>query len=496
MLNFISMKKQYSIAIFFLFSVSAIVAQTFTTPNTGVDWTLADIANASPGTISVSGNEYTLQENLIIAANDKVRIDSDAIVFIESALLLTVFGELDVTASDTQFLAADIAMPYEGFRFEELSIVNIQNATIKNGGGLRVLTEDFTINNSVISENVAGGATTGAVISISRGTPQITNNIITLNELPAIGSAANSATSPTISGNTIEGNNTENSNRPQINLGITDPTIVLQIINNTIIGNPANTQVGGIALANFVGGAINAVIAGNEIRDNRFGITILGGNAIVEISENSIEDNNTQGEPNLGGSGINLNSTTNDMEVTASLNEIRGNLWGITLQGEATINLGDEAGNIGGNTFSENGNNGDVFALFNNTQNTISALNNCWVEGVENTLAIAESVISHQVDDPALGEVLFDPVSCDTLSVEDLLINDISMFPNPATNAIHFISETTIENIVILNTNGAVVLEKELTDNNTQVAIDLSSGLYFVVFKTNNAQGVRKLIVK
>lgn len=479
-----------------LFISTAVIAQTYTTPNTGVDWTLTDIANASPTTIVINGDTFTLQENLIIAENDKLRIDTDATVLIEQDILITVFGEFDVTADDTQFLALDATMPYEGFRFEEFSTINIQNATIKNGGGLRVLTETFTINNSVVTENVEDGATTGGVISLSRGTPQITNNQITFNALPAISSAANSQVSATISGNYIEGNNSANANRPQINLGTTSPTTDLQILNNQIIGNVQNTEAGGIAIANFVGGTIRAVISGNEIRDNRYGITILGGNATVEISNNSIENNNTQGNPNLGGSGINVNSTTNDGDITAFLNEIRGNLWGITLQGESSINLGDDVGNVGGNVFSENRNNNEVFALYNNTPNTITALRNCWVEGVENTLEIAESVIFHQQDDASLGEVLFDPVNCIVLGVTSNTFENFNFYPNPATNKIQFSSELEITNVEIISANGISVFEKELTVNQNEIQFNLSSGFYFVIFKTGGNQVVRKLVIE
>jgi hypothetical protein len=495
--NLNTMSHPYSFLFLFLISFTSVIAQTYTTPNTGVDWTLDDIANASPQTITVNGDEYTLLENLIIAANDKVRIETAATVLLESEILITVFGEFEVTASETQFLAADAAMPYEGFRFEQFSIINIQNATITNGGGLRVLTEAFTINNSILTENVAGGATTGAVISLSRGMPQITNNQITLNELPAISSAANSQVSATISGNLIQGNNTGNSNRPQINMGTTSASEVLQISNNTIIGNPANTEVGGIAIANFVGGAINALITNNIIINNRYGITILGSNATVEISENIIEDNNTQGNPNLGGSGININSDTNDGEIRAFLNEIRGNLWGITLQGVSSINLGDDIGAEGNNIFSENGNNGQVYALYNNTPNTISALLNCWVEGGDVTLAEAESVIFHQQDDASLGEVLFNPVSCGIMSVDDILLNDVSFYPNPAIDVIHFSSEIPISKIAIHNANGATVLEKKLVENSTKIDFNLPAGLYFVVFMTDDkTQGIRKLVVQ
>src|SRR5690606_40708145 len=62
-------------------------------------------------------------------------------------------------------------------------------STIEYGGGLRVLTETFSIDNCTLTNNVSG-ATTSAVIQLSRGMPQITNNTISFNENPAIGSAA------------------------------------------------------------------------------------------------------------------------------------------------------------------------------------------------------------------------------------------------------------------------------------------------------------------
>ena len=489
------MKHITSLLLMIFLTCATVLAQTYTTPNTGVDWTLTDIANASPSTISVNGSEFTLLENLVIAENDKLRIDTDATLLFEDAILLTVFGEFEVSATQSIFTAADTSLPYEGFRFEEFSIITIQNATITKGGGLRVLTEDFTIDNCIITENVEGGATTGAVISLSRGTPQITNNEITFNELPAISAAANSDVSATISGNYIEGNNTLNANRPQINLGTTSTTEDLQIIDNIIIGDPLNTEAGGIAIANLVGGTIRAVISNNEIRDNRYGIAVIGGNATVEISHNVIEDNNTQGNPNLGGSGINVNSSTNDVEINAFNNEIRRNLWGITLQGEASINLGDDIDNDGGNIFSENGNNGEVFALYNNTPNTISALRNCWVEGEVNTLALAESVIFHQPDDNTLGEVLFDPVNCEVLEIVENSLESFRFYPNPTKNSLHFDAGFSIKKVEIFSVNGVSVFHTEIPGNQNKITFHLDSGMYFVRFTSNDGQFTKKLLI-
>lgn len=480
-----------TLLLFLTFTIA--IAQDFTTPNTGVTWTLDDIAAASPTTITISGNEYTLLGNLTIAENDAVIIDSDLTLLIEAEKLITVFGAFTVDSNAVTITALDENAPYEGFRFEEFSEIDIQNATIQYGGGLRVLTETFSIDGSTLTNNVSG-ATSSAVIQLSRGMPQITNNTISQNDLPAIGSAANSAVSAYIFNNTIEANNQANGNRPQVNLGTTMANEPLQIIQNTIIGDPAAEQTGGIAIANFVGGDVNVIIENNTIRNNRYGVTILGPVDSAEIINNIIENNNIQGDPNLGGSGINLNTSTAREAVIVSENEIRGNLWGITLQGEATINLGDDSGNPGNNIFSENENGGEVYALFNNTPNTIQAKNNCWIEGQQSTEQEVEAVIFHVVDDANLGEVIFDPFLCGVLGVAENGIENFSFYPNPVKNEINFNNIFSFENIAIYGVQGNLIFSEAISEGKNTVTINLPSGLYFVNF-SNDAQTVTKKMI-
>ena len=487
------MKKIILITFLTLFTCAFVFAQDYTTPNTGVTWTLDDIAAASPTTITVAGSDYTLLGNLTIAENDTVIIDSDLTLSIDADKLITVFGAFTVDSNAVTITALDVNTPYEGFRFEEFSEIDINNATIEYGGGLRVLTETFSIDNCTITNNVSG-ATTSAVIQLSRGLPQITNNTISFNENPAIGSAANSAVSAYIFNNTIEGNNQANSNRPQINLGTTLANEPLQIIQNTIIGDPALDQAGGIAIANFVSGNVNVVIDNNIIRGNRYGITMLGINDSAEITNNIIEDNNIQGDPNLGGSGINLNSSTATNAVVVSGNEIRRNLWGITMQGSASINLGDDASNPGGNIFSENGNGGEVYALYNNTANTISAKNNCWIEGQQSTEQQVEDVIFHSVDDPTLGEVTFDPFLCGILGVAENAIENFSFYPNPVKNEINFNNIVSFEKVQIYGVQGNLISSATISEGQNTLPVNLPSGLYFVNF-SNDAQTVTKKMI-
>lgn len=490
--------KKITISFFLsLFAYSLIVAQTFTTPNTGVNWTLDEIAVASPSTITISGSTYTLWENLIVAENDTVYIDSELTLAINADLLITVFGSFLVvtTGEIVTITAVDQNAPYKGFRFEEFSDIELQNATIEYGGGLRVLTETFSLARSMLRHNVAG-ATTSAVVQLSRGNLNIFNNSFLSNDLPAIGSAANAQVSARIEGNYLEGNNQENSNRPQINLGVTKTNDGLVIMNNTIIGDPALDMVGGIAVANFVGGNITALIEGNIIRNNRYGITIIGPSDFVWIRNNVIEDNNTQGDPMLGGSGISFNSATARTPVRVSGNEFRRNLWGITVIDQAVINMGDDADVPGQNIFSENGNGGEIFALYNNTANTVSAKHNCWVEGQQSTLEQVEEVIFHKTDDPSLGEVIFEPFLCGVLGVEDYAISNFSFYPNPIKDQINFNNLFSFKILDIYGVQGNLISSETISEGLNSMSINLPSGLYFVKFSNSNESITKKMVVE
>jgi hypothetical protein len=470
-----------------------LVAQ-YTTPGTGVDWTLDDIAAASPTTLTLSGDTYTLHEDLIIASPDIVRIDTNLTWLIEADLRITVFGSFLVTGEAVTIRAADSELPFDGFRFEEFSEILIQNTLLEYGGGLQVLTENFTLDNSTVRYQHSGTATGGA-IALSRGMPVLTNNTISFNDNPAISSAANASVSPLISGNHIEANNQTNNNRPQINLGPTRASDTLRIINNTLIGDRDLMMAGGIALANLVGGTILAQIEGNTIRDNRYGITIVGPTQHVIISHNIIEDNDTQGDPMLGGSGINLNAPTGGQEVWVYENQIRRNLWGVTIQGPVQANLGDDFDNPGGNVFADNGNNGEVVALYNNGPETIPAQHNCWIEGEEITLEQAEEVIVHKTDDPSLGEVLYDPV-CELVSVEEFVLNSVRLYPNPVYNQLYYESAVPLDRLQIFDIHGRRVMDIQPSATSGLINLEVTSGLYLIQLEYAGSQSIQKISVR
>jgi len=461
----------------------------YTTPGTGVNWGLNDILiNAPAGVLSFSDGIYTLSQNLTIASADTFSITETTVLHIDANVQLEVAGTFTADAENILITASNIAAPYDSIRFEENSTGFLRNVTINYGKGIRASTGNFQMYNCSMSYHVAG-TTTSAAISFSTGRPIVDNSRFTFNVVPALGSGANQEVAAIITNNYIEGNNTSNTNRPQINMGPSGNDTI-RITGNTIKGNRELLMVGGISASSLLGNLNKVVIDNNIITDNRYGITVAGANSSGYIRGNIIEDNNTQNSPNLGGSGISLNATgAATMNIIASQNQIRRNLWGITVIGTANINLGsnDEATfNEGGNIFSENANGGQTYALFNNTALPISAVNNCWIEGTTPTAETVENVISHQVDNAALGLVTFTPFTSCLLETTAFENTKFSYYPNPNSGLISIETEES-GNAEIYNLGGQMLLKSALKSGTNDIPLDLPSGIY--IMKTTTASG-------
>lgn len=460
------------------------ITQEFSTPNLGVNWSLEDVLQNSEGVVSFEDNVYTISQDILVAQNDTLTLSVNQNILMDEDVLLTVEGtflSLGQPESLVTINASDSLTPYKGFRFTEESTVKINATVINNGGGLKAITPNFEMTNSFLSYNHSG-VSTGGVVSFSYGSPLVQGNSFTENDLPAVSSPANRMVSARIIDNVIYGNGQANLNRPQINMGTTGLD-TLKIIGNLITGDRNLNMVGGIGISNFTGGDIVAVIEGNTITDNRYGITVAGGNAYVEIVDNMIEDNDTQGDPMLGGSGISVNSTVDSQHIIAKLNSIRGNLWGITIIDKASMNLGDDEDNEGGNVFADNGNGGVVYALYNNSTSMILAKHNCWIEGGDPTLEEVAEVIVDVADDATLGEVIYDPINCGVLSLnENKEQEKITIYPNPVQDVFTVLNPSGLKKAQIYSLDGRLVATHSLVKGVNRIACDLGAGVYLINF--------------
>lgn len=474
----------------------------FTSPNTGITYNLTSLAQAAAGTVTNNGDHFLISQNVTISANDKLIIDENTTIKLNKDVMLYVFGQYQTNSTQLTYTTNVAGEAYKGIRFEDTSSANLKNTTIENGGGLRVNTSNFVMDNCIVRYNqivTSGAASSAAVQFGSTNGILIKNSQFLENVGSALGSGANISVSGTIDNNYFYGNNTANSNRPQINMGPGGSAGII-ITNNQIIGNRTLKLTGGISASALIGGANNVKIENNTIRDNRYGITVAGNSSYGTLAKNIIENNNTENLPMNGGSGINfIGSGSAIMDVKVSENQVRGNLWGVTLQGTAQANFGsDVAGkeNIGMNVFKDNGNGGLTYALFNNTPNDLEAKFNCWREGEQSTDAMVEDVITHKVDDTKYGTVNFTPYNCGvTQAVNDVNKTKLQVYPNPSHGDFSFKSETS-GNIVVTDLSGKLIYSGIVVKGENKISLKASTGVYILNFNNGTSKASSKIIVK
>lgn len=489
------MTKKLLIVVFLIFAKTITSAQ-YTTPGTGVNWTMADLVANAPTAVSLNAGIYNISQNITIAATDALRIETDnTTVHINAGVLITVAGSFITNAQNITITAtpAEPQTYFQGFRFEDNSVADFNNTTITYGGGIRVLTANFLMDNCTVSYHNAG-ASTGGAIGFSKGSPKVTNSTFKFNNQPAFSSGATNLVSATFTNNYLEFNSQTANNRPQINMGPSGNDTI-RIVGNTIKGNRLNTTIGGIAVANFTTSPNRVIIDNNTIFDNRYGITVTGPTSSGYIRGNIIYDNDTENAPMNGGSGISLSAATPGMNIIIANNQIRDNIWGITLVTEGHANLGDGTANSpGGNIFSNNGNGGITYALYNNTTQAVTAMNNCWIEGAEPTAAQVEDVIFHQFDLDTRGPVNYTPFGC-SLSTGGFIAEEPVIYPNP-TNGIININVTEDSTLAIYNISGQLVRQQMLSTGENNLQLDLPTGLYILKSDVGNKTFNQKLVVK
>ena len=391
----------------------------FTTAGDGKTYSIQELAGiGGTGIVAweLSGNvppTYQLSQNITIANGDKFVMDDGICLLFERNVTLTIQGEADFNlANGSTFESA-----YDNSGTLSAS-VRIEGNTTTNFNkcefycvGLELMTEGAT-NVSNCTFTYHSGSSAAALFFISAGAASTIENCqFEACAKAAIGSAANASQPMTIKNCTFKMNSTANNNIPQINITAANPLVIEGC---TIEGNPDNNMVGGIGISNFAGYDADITISDCGIAENRYGIGIVGSAANIRIKDCTLIDNRYEKNPMNGGSGISLYDPYQQTKAILSGNHIEGSLWGVTIIGCKDVNLGcleeGENYNPGGNVFKDNGNNGELYDLYNNSTLTVYAQNNTWNVS-EQTEEQIESVIFHKYDNAQLGEVIFMPAA-------------------------------------------------------------------------------------
>jgi hypothetical protein len=425
----------------------------FQTPGTGVRWTLAQLA-AAPGSNVVlsSPGVYAVNGNLRLSPTDTLTINTNATLRLASLAQMNIDGVLLVNPRDSVKITAQVSTaPFHSFWFSATSQGSrLRKTIVEYGGGIKTVDCDLLLDSCVVRYQVAriGTVNTNSgAISPSGGVPRILNCRIYDNARSGVLTPANRNTSPIIRNCVFRNNDTENANYPQINLGIGGATPIV-IEGCRVTGGPYN-MAGGMSVSNLLGssGTTQVLIRQNRIANNRYGLALLGSGITAVVTRNVIENNNINPNANTGGSGINLQGGAT-LTGVASRNILRGNLWGVTVLRTSststnpgpTMSFGDASStdslNVGRNLLYGNGNGGQVYDFYLNMPDNMLAQNNDWGT---NSLAVVESHVVHQVDQPALGLLNFQPIRQTvvvTATRADFNQLPISAYPSPVRDAL------------------------------------------------------------
>lgn len=444
-----------------LFASAAFAA--YTTPGSGVDWSLDDLVANSGGAVTGGAGVYEFHDSLVIAVGDRITVTAGTTLdFLDTtgSLGIEVNGSLIAigTAAQPIVFTAPAAAPgaWRGLDFEdtgagsEFRLIRCEIAWADiavDVFGADIYVEDCLIHgtaNRAFDFSSAGGVVRRCEIRDNQ-TRTITATL---------------TSSPLIEDCRFENNNIQNTSPyPYINIGlqgVNSPTIR----GNTIIGSGHHMS-GGIS----IWAASEALIEDNRISGCGYGILCYATGANPRIHRNRISANNIHPDQLNWGFGVACNGS-NAPILTA--NQITGHWYGVAAINGGQPNLGDldntDLTDDGGNFIYDNGIGDDSYGFYNNTPLPQMAQGNYWGFALEPE--DVEVHIYHQVDDPALGLVNFDYFINEIVAAPDLpsagALVTARAYPNPfnprATIAVT-LARTSRVSLTVVDVAGRLVRE-------------------------------------
>ena len=103
------------------------------------------------------------------------------------------------------------------------------------------------------------------------------------------------------------------------------------------------------------------------------------------------------------------------------------------------------------------------------------------------------------IDYPSLADYIWGnhvgDVWFSTLSTQNNVSSNVSFFPNPATNTITISGIKTLATIEIFSLSGSKLYQNNF-NGETQIPLNLSSGMYLAKITSENNSIIKKLIIK
>ena len=455
----------------FAIGIGMMLNAQWVSPGNGTTYTFPDLVAVSDGAVTNTGTTFSINSDITIAENDILVITDDAVRIEAQDALITINGTMACTNQNRVGFYGTMTRHF-GMRFENATDCELKKLYFSDGAGIKLIESDVDFIDCKFLYFTRDYS--NAVIDFMNCNPLIEDCYFLLNEGAAISSPANGQGSPRILNNHFEENVAGGSNNPQINLGPGGQDTIF-IVGNEIEGGYATVRAGGISVADLMGtGSTKVLLKDNIIKEGRYGYNQQGMTISSVIEGNQFIDNHFEDNPMAGGSGISIYGMDENNRAVIRNNVITGNLWGITAIYGFNINLGTED-DWGYNEIHDNGNNGVVYDLYNNSAIDIMAVGNYWGTTDEQEI---EDHVFHQIDDPSLGLVNYIPFLTDDGVNESATIG-FEVWPNPAQGRF------TVEGsglMTITNTLGQIILTKDIDG---QEYIALPRGFYVV--KIGNA---------
>jgi len=417
-------------------------------PGTGINWNFDSLANHFPTAVTrQSATEYRVSSLINISPADTfmenravtVRFDSAATMsFRKCVVRMATSGG---TGNLITLTSSDTAKKFLRVRLDSVQ-ANFGSTRITYGKGMSLIYSTATFADCTFSNNKTTAPDPSGALSLLGSYGRVENSVFRDNSRSGITIGATGLSGLHVDGSLFIHNNTENGNYPQINIGTANDSGIV-IRNCNIQGR--YPRAGAIGFLNVTSSNYKILIADNIIYGNRYGVAVTGRGVSGIIANNIIDSNCIENNPMLGGSGLNFQGDSSQ-HIIVTGNTIRRNLWGVTIQiSSATarspqVSFGRinpvQVADTGRNTFLNNGNNNEVFAIYNNSPDTIWAQNNTWDD---TTYAGIENTVYHRADTSSLGWVIFTPryiiPAQPPQNVITISGNDgASVWPNPVSN--------------------------------------------------------------
>ncbi|RYY68126.1 MAG: hypothetical protein EOO13_13135, partial [Chitinophagaceae bacterium] len=266
-------------------------ASLYSTPGTGVKWSLSQLVANSGGLVIMNGTDYVVQDSITISTRDTLDISLNVVVKFNSTSVLRVNGVLLIDPStNVLFTAVNTVTGFRGIFLENSVGSVIKKLTYEYASSFRLSDSSPLIDGCIFRFNNNSTSLSNGTLSLFRSNPVVSNCSFLDNFRAAIQGGANIANAPKIINCIFSGNNSSNQNVPHINLGASGADTT-KIIGCRII-NPGGIRTGGIGFLPL--GNLNVYIHGNLIANNRYGISLQGATINSLVSYNRIENNNIE----------------------------------------------------------------------------------------------------------------------------------------------------------------------------------------------------------